>query len=112
MVEPSAMQVQAYMEWEQGKITKTADTARIMLCADPFLNEVSNIIIRGHITYGRSIQDVYTDMSKKYKFTDRDHLAVHSLLREKGLVIDQDFSTIGEDMYPGQEPVGMKSYPG
>lgn len=111
MAEPSDLQVQAYMEWESGKITKTADTARIMLVADPFLHEVSNIIMRAHQTYGRNIEDVYHELSDKYKFTDRDHLAVHALLREKNFLIDRDFITLGDKLETGREPIGMKVYP-
>jgi hypothetical protein len=50
-------------------------------------------------------------MAKKYAFSARDHLAVHSLLREKGLLIDRDFSTIGEELTMDNLPVGLKAYP-
>ena len=112
IAEPSDLQTRAYIEWEDGKITKTADTAKVMLMADPFLHEISNIIIRAHTTYGRDVEDIYHELDAKYKFTDRDHLAVHSLLREKGLLVDQDFSKLGEELEIGQEPYGSKVYPG
>lgn len=112
LVEPTDLQTRAYIDWEEGRITKTADTAKIFLMADPFLHEISNIIIRAHSTYGRDVQDIYSELSKKYKFSDRDHLAVHSLLREKGMLVDQDFSKLGEDIEVGQEPYGSKVYPG
>jgi len=111
IAEPSDESVQAYAEWESGSLTKEASTAKIVLMADPFLHEVTNIIIRGHVTYGRNIEDVYLQMAKKYAFSPRDHLAVHSLLREKGLLIDRDFSTIGEEMTMDNLPIGMKVYP-
>lgn len=109
--EPSDIQVRAYMEWEAGGFKKEASSARIVLMADPFLHEITNIIIRSHVTYGRNIETVYRDLSKKYAFTNRDHLAVHSLLREKGLLIDRDFSRIGEEIEVGTQSVGNKSYP-
>ena len=109
--EPSDMQVSAYMEWEQGKFKKEASSARIVLMADPFLHEVTNIIIRSHVTYGRNIETVYRDLAKKYTFTNRDHLAVHSLLREKGLLLDRDLSRLGEEVEVGTQSVGSKSYP-
>lgn len=109
--EPSDLQVQAYMEWESGEFKKEASSARIVLMADPFLHEITNIIIRSHITYGRNIETVYRDLSKKYAFTNRDHLSIHSLLREKGLLIDRDFSRIDEEIEVGTQSVGNKSYP-
>ena len=109
--EPSDIQVRAYMEWESGQFKKEASSARIVLMADPFLHEITNIIIRSHVTYGRNIETVYRDLAKKYTFTDRDHLSVHSLLREKGMLIDRDFSRIGEEVEIGTQSVGNKSYP-
>jgi hypothetical protein len=109
--EPSDLQVRAYIEWEEGKFKKEASSARIVLMADPFLHEVTNIIIRSHVTYGRNIESVYRDLAKKYTFTNRDHLAVHSLLREKGLLIDRDLSRLGEEVEIGTQSVGAKSYP-
>jgi hypothetical protein len=111
VIEPSDESVQAYMEWERGALTKEASSAKIVLMADPFLHEVTNIIIRAHVTYGRNIEDAYQQMAKKYAFSPRDHLAVHSLLREKGLLIDRDFSTIGDDLTMENMPIGMKVYP-
>lgn len=110
--EPSDLAVQAYMDWEAGKLTKSASSAKIMLMADPFLHEITNIIMKSHITFGRDIESVYGELAKKYAFSPRDHLAVHSLLREKGLLLDRDFSTIGEELTTETLPVGTESYPG
>jgi len=109
--EPSDQQVRAYMEWEAGNIKKEASSAKILLMTDPFLHEVTNILIRSHVTYGRNIESVYRDLNKKYGFTPRDHLAIHSLLREKGLLLDRDFARIDEEIEIGNQSVGLKSYP-
>lgn len=108
--EPSDQVVTAYMQWERGELKKEAST-KIMLTVDPFLNEVTHMMIRAHITYGRNLEEVYRFLAKKYDFTERDHLAVHGLLREKGLLLDKDFSRIDEDIMTGDHGITTKIYP-
>ena len=110
-VEPEPKNVQAYLEWESGTLKKEAFHSKMMLMVDPFLNEVSSMIIRAHTTYGKDIEEVYNTLAKKYDFTQRDHVALHGLLREKGLLLDKDFSRLDEDIMTGESGISSKIYP-
>ena len=98
--EPTAEQCQALASFESG-LHKEAGTARIMLVADPFLHEITKIIIEGTVSRGKNIDEVYAGLDSKYKFTDREHLAIQSLLKEKGMPMNKDLSRLGDkDIYP------------
>lgn len=113
LVEPSDAVVTAYVNMENaGGLSKHASATSIMLTVDPFLDEVSRLIMRAHITHGKNLEDVYRFCAAKYDFTSRDHLAVHGLLRQKGLFLDKDFSRLGDsDIHAEESTFGTKIYP-
>lgn len=110
IVEPTNQQVQACEQFDT--LTKEAFSTKINLVADPFLNEITRLIIEGHVSHGRNIEKLYQKLDQRYKFTDRDHLSIQSLLREKGLHLNKDLSRLGEDVYPWEGGADSdKSYP-
>lgn len=112
IVEPTNEQVQAVSQVQNGSMKKEAFHTKIHLIADPFLNEITRLLIEGHVSHGRPIEKLYQKLDSRYKFSDRDHLAIQSLLREKGLHLNKDLSRLGEDVYPWEGGADSdKSYP-
>jgi hypothetical protein len=94
LAEPTDEQVTAFIEGE--KLEKSA-SAKITLVEDPFLHQITKMIITSHVTNGKDLETVYAALDEKYKFTDREHLSIQGLLELKGLFLNKDLGRIGED---------------
>lgn len=99
IAEPTEEQVQKFARGEQS-LTKEAQTARIVLFEDPFLHAITRIPINSSVSAGRNIEDVYSNLKKKYAFTPREELSIQNLLVEKGMPIFKDFGRLGEPADP------------
>lgn len=93
--EPTDKQVQAFMEGEREGLTKEA--GRLHVFVDPFLQSITRLIMRAHITQGKNIKDVYAQLHDQYKFTDREQLSIHEILLQKGLPVYADLGRLQED---------------
>lgn len=91
--EPTDDQVTAFVE---GRNIEKSASAKVVLFEDPFLHQITKLIISSHITNGKDLEMVYAKLDEKYKFTDREHLSIQGLLEEKGLFLNKDLGRIGE----------------
>jgi len=92
--EPNDAQVQAFMAGEGEGLTKEA--GKLVTFVDPFLQSITRLIIRSHITQGKNIQDVYAQLNDQYTFTDREQLSIHEILMQKGLPLNADLGRLQE----------------
>lgn len=102
--EPTDQQVQAFVAAEDGKITKEA--GQLMTFVDPFLQSITRLLMRAHITQGRDLRDVYSQLDAQYKFTPREQLSIHELLLQKGMPLNVDLGRLQEK---GATPFDGKS---
>lgn len=93
--EPTDKQVQAFMDGEGEGITKEAGKLHVFV--DPFLQSITRLIMRAHITQGKNIKDVYAQLHDQYNFTEREQLSIHEILLQKGLPIYADLGRLQED---------------
>lgn len=99
IAEPTEEQVQKFARGEES-LTKEAQTARIVLFEDPFLHAITRILINSSVSAGRNIEDIYSQLKKKYAFTPREELSIQNLLVEKGMPIFKDLGRLGEAADP------------
>ncbi len=92
IVEPSDDQITAFLSGEG--ITKEA--AHLATFVDPFLQSITRLLIRSHVTHGKNLRDVYQQLHEQYSFTDREQLSIHELLLQKGLPPLADLGRIQE----------------
>lgn len=81
---------------KSAEIVKEATTARIQLVMTPFERAITGIILNSVVSAGKPLEEVYEFLKKKYKFTDREELALLQLLMDMGQPIFKDRGMIGE----------------
>jgi len=93
-------------------IKKEAGTAQIQLIMTPWERAITGMIINSVVSAGKPFEDVYEFLKKKYKFTDREELAILQILMDMGQPIFKDRGSIGESDNDGDgEGVDfMKNY--
>jgi hypothetical protein len=89
------------------EIVKEATVARIQLVVTPFERALSGMIINSVVSAGKSFEDVYDVLKKKYKLTDREELALIQLIADMGYPIFKDRGSIGD---PSVEIDFIKNY--
>ena len=67
-----------------------------MTFVDPFLQSITRLLIRSHITQGKDLREVYARLDSQYKFTPREQLSIHELLLQKGMPLNVDLGRINE----------------
>lgn len=65
-----------------------------------FENAITNILINATVSNGRDMEELYKKLKDKYKFTDREELAILQILEDKGYPIFKDRARLGEDEDP------------
>lgn len=93
MSEPDAKQVQAFVSGQKKGITKEAEFTTFV---DPFLESITRILIRSHITQGKDLREVFARLNDQYDFTAREKLSIHELLRVSGLGMNFDLGRLNE----------------
>lgn len=83
VVEPSDSQVSAFMKPDNDGLTKEA--GQLVTYVDPFIDSITRLIIRSHITHGKDIREVYAQLDAQYEFTSREELSIHEVLKQKGI---------------------------
>lgn len=109
VLEPSDAQVAQFIEGEQFSMNKKAG-AGVGLFEDPFLHSVTRLLIQGHITHGRDISELYSELKEKYDFTPREELSIQELLQQKGFPLMKDLGRLGEDKVRPQEGLGVNHH--
>lgn len=89
------------------EFVKEATVARPQLVITPFERAISGMIVNAVVSSGKSFEDVYELLKKKYAFTDREELAVMQLVSDMGYPIFKDRGSIGD---PSLEIDFMKNY--
>jgi len=105
--EPTNKQVAQFVEGQklQGDFQKEA-SAGVYLFEDPFLHSITRLLIQGHITHGKDMNEIYGELKTKYDFTPREELSIHELLYQKGFPLIKDFARVGEDKVRPQDNLG------
>jgi hypothetical protein len=94
VLEPDDGQVQAFIKGTDSGLTKEA--AQLVTFIDPFLQSITRLLMRAHITQGKDIRQVYAQLDDQYKFTPREQLSIHELLLQKGLPVHTDLGRLLE----------------
>lgn len=81
--------------FERG-LTKEAGTPKLTLVMTPFERAITGAIVNGFVSQGKNPEEVYAELKKKYKFTDRDELSIHQVLADMGFPILKDRGHIGD----------------
>lgn len=84
-------------------IKKEAGTTRFTIVATPFEQAITQSIINGQISNGKSAEATYAHFVEKYKLTPREELSIQQLLKnsgfsyivDRGLIGDRDTNPIG-----------------
>ena len=92
VVEPSDEQLATFASAENGLKKEAA----FMTFMDPFLEAITRLLIRSHVTHGKDLRDVYGQLDSQYKFTDRESLSIHEILRQAGLGMHTDLGRLNE----------------
>lgn len=79
------------------RIEKTAGTAVVNVYMTPFERSVIATCINAVVSGGKNINEVFSHMDKKYKFTDREKLAFTQLLTDHGYPVYIDRGRLDED---------------
>jgi hypothetical protein len=83
---------------KDAELKKEATTARFTMVITPWERAITGMIINSVVSAGKPFEDVYEFLKKKYKFTDREELAILQILMDMGQPIFKDRGTIGESM--------------
>lgn len=78
-------------------ITKEAGTPRVQLVMSPFERAICGIITNGVVSQGKNAEDVYAELKKQYKFSDRDELSIQQLLTDLGYPVARNFMQVSKD---------------
>lgn len=79
------------------KIVKEAGTAKIQLVMNPFERAITGAIVNSFVSNGKNPEITYTELKKKYKFSDRDELSIQQILSDMGVPIMKDRGHIGDN---------------
>ena len=74
----------------------TKEAGKLQVFVDPFLQSITRLIMRAHITQGKNIKEVFAQLNDQYKFTDREQLSIHEILLQKGLPVNADLGRLQE----------------
>lgn len=94
VVEPTDEQTRAFIAGNDKGLTKEA--AALVTYVDPFLQSITRLLIRAHITQGKNLEDVYNQLNDQYEFTKREQLSIHEILLQKGLPLRADLGRLQE----------------
>jgi len=92
--EPSDEQVQNFMRGTQNKLTKEA--GQLVTFVDPFLQSITRLLIKSHVTHGKDLREVYAQLDEQYNFTPRESLSIHELMLQKGMPMYVDLGRLNE----------------
>lgn len=68
----------------------------------PFQRAIAGALINGKVSGGRNLEDLYTDVKKKYKLADREELEILQILADMGHPEFKDRLRLGEDNNPSR----------
>lgn len=88
-------------EDEQNGLMKEAGTAQfqgIQQTITAFEKAIVTALINSVVSGGKNIEHMYEKAKKKYKFTDREELAIMQLLADFGYPVFKDRLTLGEEV--------------
>jgi len=88
------------------EFAKEASSARPQMVITPFERAISGMLINAVVSAGRPFEDVYEYLKKKYKFTDREELAIMQLVTDMGHPVFKDRGSYGEDA-DGEDAMGI-----
>jgi len=81
---------------KDAELKKEARSPKIQLIMTPWERAITGMIINSVVSAGKPFEDVYDFLKKKYKFTDREDLAILQLLMDMGHPIFKDRGILGE----------------
>lgn len=65
-------------------IKKEANTAKVRMFITPFQRAITGIIINGIVANGKKAEEVFSELDKTYKFSDREKLEIGQILLDMG----------------------------
>lgn len=86
-----------------GTMKKEAGTpfpSSLQVQLSAFEHAITGILINATISGGRNLEEVYKELKGKYKFTDREELALLQIMENKGYPVFKDRARIGENEDP------------
>lgn len=92
----------------RGELTKEASTAvhGIIVTVPILISRIARVCINGHVSAGKSIEDLFHRQAEKWKLTDREQVEVIQLIQDMGYpmpTLDRGF------MVDDKEPYGYSS---
>lgn len=95
---------------EENGIVKEATTPSlqgIQLHVSAFERAIVGAIINGVVSGGRNVEELYKEAKEKYKFTDREELALLQILEDFGYPVFKDRLMVGEK---DEDPTRNKNF--
>lgn len=74
----------------------TKEAHKLHSTVDPFLDGITRLLMRAHITQGKNLHAVYSQLNDQYNFTPREELVINELLLQKGMNLNVDLGRINE----------------
>ena len=62
----------------------------------PFERAITGAIVNGFVSQGKNPEEIYAELKKKYKFTDRDELSIQQVLADMGFPMLKDRGHVGD----------------
>jgi ssDNA-binding Zn-finger/Zn-ribbon topoisomerase 1 len=78
-------------------LTKEAGTAKLTLIMTPFERAITGAIVNGFVSQGKNPEEIYAELKKKYKFSDRDELSIQQVLADMGYPFLKDRGHLGDE---------------
>lgn len=78
-------------------VVKIAQTPVINIMISAFERAIVSTLLNASVSGGKNIEEIYDKLNKKYKFTDREVLAIRQLLADYGMPMIQDRAKIDEN---------------
>ena len=80
-----------------GGLVKEANTPRIQLVMSAFERAITGMIVNAVVSQGKQVEDVYAELKKAYKFTERDELSIQQILLDMGYNTARNFMGMPHD---------------
>jgi hypothetical protein len=85
------------------EIIKEAMTSVMQVVITPFEKAITSVLVNGVVSGGRNMEELYDKLKEKYKFTDREELAILQILLDMGYPIFKDRLMVGETEDPSRD---------
>lgn len=76
------------------QLKKEATTPRVSLVMSPWERAITGIVVNAVVSQGKKAEDVYAELKKQYKFSERDELGLMQLLTDLGFPVMRNLMAV------------------